>query len=403
MSTPAWLCGRISGRSGYVGSTLISLALLSLLAITLLPRLHPRPSSSALLTLVPIALATAIGFHVRFLILARREQRETSNALATTEREFETIFDSALDGLLILDDLGICLEANPAALGLLGIARDKLIGWSFSNIHLLQLNCEGLEIQLLGGKDGRGEAQVSKQNAPNIFVEYSVKADYLPHRHLVGMRDITARKSAEAQLDKNLGLAESARAEADALRKTTLALTQNLSMDYVLDTLLESLLQLVPCGSAQIILAETEDRFFLARERCSPRDFRRTFRAPTTWYAMDHPPLVKVLGTRDSLLVRNTVDQEGWSQFTRHSQFRSWLCVPIIASQSVLGVLSVGASEVNAFTQEHLRLAKSLAIPAAVAIQNARLYERAEIYGAELEKATRRSDASAKSPSTGRE
>jgi len=32
-----------------------------------------------------------------------------------------------------------------------------------------------------------------------------------------------------------------------------------------------------------------------------------------------------------------------------------------------------------------LRLAKSLAIPAAVAIQNARLYEQAEIFRAELE------------------
>ena len=32
-----------------------------------------------------------------------------------------------------------------------------------------------------------------------------------------------------------------------------------------------------------------------------------------------------------------------------------------------------------------MRLARSLAIPGAVAIQNARLYERAEIYGAELE------------------
>ena len=36
--------------------------------------------------------------------------------------------------------------------------------------------------------------------------------------------------------------------------------------------------------------------------------------------------------------------------------------------------------------EEHLRLAKSLAIPAAAAIQNARLYECAKIYGAELEK-----------------
>jgi len=56
-----------------------------------------------------------------------------------------------------------------------------------------------------------------------------------------------------------------------------------------------------------------------------------------------------------------------------------------MASGEVLGVLSVGSSDAHKFTTEHFRLAKSLAIPAAVAIRNARLYERAEIYAAELQ------------------
>src|SRR5579862_3895467 len=116
-------------------------------------------------------------------------------------------------------------------------------------------------------------------------------------------------------------------------------------MDYVLDTLLQSLLQLIPCGSAQVLLAETEDRFFLTRERRSQQDTRRAYKSPMTWNVMDHPPLVKVLGTRNSVLVRNTAEQEGWSQFKGHSQFRSWLCVPLVASQSVLGLLSLGAFE----------------------------------------------------------
>ena len=50
------------------------------------------------------------------------------------------------------------------------------------------------------------------------------------------------------------------------------------------------------------------------------------------------------------------------------------------------GLLALGHGTPRIFTEEHLRLAKSLAVPAAVAIQNARLYERAEIYGAELER-----------------
>ena len=70
---------------------------------------------------------------------------------------------------------------------------------------------------------------------------------------------------------------------------------------------------------------------------------------------------------------------------------RSWICVPLVASterppsERVLGLLSVGHSRPCAFTTEHFRVAQSLAISAAVAIQNARLYERAEIYAAELE------------------
>jgi PAS domain-containing protein len=98
----------------YAGSVLISLAVATLLITAFLPRLYNRPFSTVLLTLVLLALATAITLHIGFLILARREQRETADALSTTEHEFEAIFDSAIDALMILDERGICIEANPA-------------------------------------------------------------------------------------------------------------------------------------------------------------------------------------------------------------------------------------------------------------------------------------------------
>jgi PAS domain S-box-containing protein len=95
---------------------------------------------------------------------------------------------------------------------------------------------------------------------------------------------------------------------------------------------------------------------------------------------------MQVLASRNSLLIRDTTEEKDWAEFKGNSHFRSWLCVPLTASQSVIGLLSLGDTQPQTFTPEHLRLAKSLAIPAAVAIQNARLYERAEIYGAELER-----------------
>jgi PAS domain S-box-containing protein len=501
-------------RAVYAGSILLSLAVVTLLAAAFFPWLYARPVSSLLLILVLIALGTAIALHAQFLVLARREQRETASALSITEHEFQAIFDSALDSLVILDDHGTCLEANPAALDLLGARRDELVGRAIRGFQQASTELKDEGEAILRRNDGQGEMQMVRRDARSIFVEYSVKTNYLPGRHSVSLRDvserkraetalresderfhqmadniletfwmldsrtkevvyvnpafealtgrpcaslranpssyqelfhpedrvhvltrleealgtgrfdeefriirpdhairwvwvrgfpvrdpsgavhrlvgtaqdITTRKSAEEQMATNLRLAESARAEADALRKTTLALTQNLSMDYVLDTLLESLLNIVPCDSVRVLLAETEDRLFLARERRSQHDTRRTQKPPMTWNATDHPPLMQVLVTRNILLVRNTAEQEGWRQFKGHSHFHSWLCVPLIASQELLGLLCLGDSRAYVFTQEHLRLAKSLAIPAAVAIQNARLYERAEIYGAELEK-----------------
>jgi PAS domain S-box-containing protein len=372
-------------RGLYLGSILLSLVLIALLAGRVLPRLFPPPFSSSLLAAVLAAIALAIGLHVRFLILVWREQRQTANDLSTTEYEFQAIFDSALDALLIIDDQGVCVEANPAALSLLGAHRVELVSKSIRNFKLTPLEWQRPTGDRLDPIEGQGEMQILRRDGRPVFVEYCAKTSYLPHRHFIALRDITARKSAEQQMATNLRIAESARAEADALRKTTLVLTQNLSMDYVLDTLLESLLKLIPCDSAQVLLAETEDRLFLARERRSRRYARPPLRTPLTWIATDHPPLMRVLETRAIRSVSDTADEPGWNEFRGHRNFRSWLCVPLVASESLLGLLSLGRLETDPFTPEHLRLAETLALHAAVAIQNARLYERAEIYGSELE------------------
>jgi len=215
---------------------------------------------------------------------------------------------------------------------------------------------------------------------------FPVRDDSGEIRRLVGTtQDITARKFAEEQMARNLAMAESAWAEADAFRKTTLALTQNLSMDDVLDTLLQALLKLIPCESARVLLLETDARLFLAREAQQSNAKGRQPKCPATWDANDNRYLMQVLASRNSLLIPDTTEERQWSEFLGNSHFRCWLGVPLVASQHVLGMLSLGDTQSQAFAPEHLRLAKSLAIPAAVAIQNARLYERAEIYGVELE------------------
>src|SRR6266849_889430 len=496
-----------------VGSILISFAAITLLTTAFGAHFYSGSLSSVLLTLVLVALCVAIALHVRFLLLAGREHRETAIELDSTEREYKSVFDSTLDGILILDDQGICLEANPAALTLFGAHHDELVGEQIEKFFAGSGDFKDTWKRFLDRQDEHSETCVLRGDGETIFVEYTAKAHYLPGRHVAVLRNITrrkqaetalreseerfqqmasnimeifwmldaenmkvlyvnpayeiitgrsyesieedpksyeevihpedrvrvlsrlsesvqtghldeefritkpdgatrwvwvrgfpvrdsagivrrlvgtaqdvsSRKSAEEEIARNLDKAESAGAEADAFRKTTLALTQNLSMDYVLDTLLQSLLKLVPCESARILLVEAGTRLFLAREVQGCETNRRIPKSPATLDAKDSEFLMHVLAGRNSLLIPNTAEETGWATFKCFSHLQSWLCVPLVASQQVLGLLSLGDTHAQAFTQEHLRLAKSLAIPAAVAIQNARLYEQAEIFRAELE------------------
>jgi PAS domain S-box-containing protein len=198
--------------------------------------------------------------------------------------------------------------------------------------------------------------------------------------------DITALKRAEDQVAANLSKANSAWAEAEALRKATLALTEDLHMDCVLETLLRSLAELVPYSCARVLVPEGGPHWLALGEKSCPEPEKKSPRAPLTFTSDESAFFQRVCSERKRVLIPDTENAGGWEGFPGHKQFRSWLSVPLFASEEFLGFLSVGHVEPNHLTEDHLRRAELLAIPAAVAIQNARLYSTAEIYGSELEK-----------------
>ncbi len=71
------------------------------------------------------------------------------------------------------------------------------------------------------------------------------------------------------------------------------------------------------------------------------------------------------------------------------SDVRSWIAVPLVVSDNALGLLSISKTEPRAFTPEHFRLAKSLAVP--------RLYEWAQIYAAERQTLLKKINETSKS------
>jgi PAS domain S-box-containing protein len=208
---------------------------------------------------------------------------------------------------------------------------------------------------------------------------------------LVGTaQEITEQKRAEDEVAKNLRIAEEARAEAEALRKATLALTQDLHMDFVMEALLRSLAELIPYSCARVIVPEGGPHALALGERQIPEPPKTSPKYhpgyPLTLSADESPFLKRILEGRKGFLIPDTKEEKEWRSFKGHSHLRSWLSVPLLASGKYLGFLSIGHIDANCYTAEHLRRAELLSIPAAAAIQNARLFDRADMYASELEK-----------------
>jgi GAF domain-containing protein len=152
-------------------------------------------------------------------------------------------------------------------------------------------------------------------------------------------------------------------------------------MDSVLDTLLQCISDLVPFDKATVLFMEDGPELMVAREapRISPK------RIGLTLKPSDNVFLERVVFEKKGILLQDVAEQSEWRDVQPLDHLQSWLGIPLVAAGQVLGILSMGTNAPCIFTTEHLRLAKSLAVPAAVAIQNARVHERAEIYAAELE------------------
>ena len=496
-----------------VASIAISLISIGLIVATLGYRLRGAELPSALLLALLLAFGLVVLLLSKFLFRAYQEQHQTAGALDSTEREFQSVFENALDAILILDDQAVCRKANPAAEKLFGVQRQDLIGQSIQRFYKNSSQFTKSWERLLAQEFQQGDAELVRSGQP-AFVEFTAKADCLPGQHVMILRDITrrrraqlslleseerfqqmarniqeifwmidastkqavyvnqayetitgrsctslqqqpssyeelihpedrvhvlakldeatrngqfnerfrilrpggevrwvwvrgfpvrdaagtirrlvgtaleitAQKEAEEQVTTNLAMAKAAWAEAEALRKATLALTQDLRMDSVMDTLLRSLAELVPYTCARVLIPEGGPHVLALGERQCPETVEATPGPPLTLVADESPVLQRILAHQKSVLLVDTQKEEGWQTFKGHKNLRSWLSVPLVASGEYLGFLSVGHTEPNRFSEEHLRRAQLLAIPAAAAIQNARLYARAEIYGEELEK-----------------
>jgi signal transduction histidine kinase len=85
-----------------------------------------------------------------------------------------------------------------------------------------------------------------------------------------------------------------------------------------------------------------------------------------------------VAATGESLLVPDVSQEPRYYSETPPTESRSVLCVPLRTKEAVVGVLDVESDQTDAFDESDSAVLQSLADQAAIAIENAQLYEQAQ-------------------------
>ncbi|MFV9507447.1 MAG: GAF domain-containing protein [Oscillochloridaceae bacterium umkhey_bin13] len=177
-----------------------------------------------------------------------------------------------------------------------------------------------------------------------------------------------------APLLRALAAERMARHVAEVLHSANMALTRSLDPRKVMEALLDHLASLVPYDSGCVVLFEGENRLAVRAARGYER-FGVADGQPFTVVALtDAPAYQTVIERRRSFMVIDTQVAVRWNPLSGLAHVRSWFGVPLIAGEEVLGLFCLDKTEPAFFTPEHVNQAELLATPAAIALQNARLF-----------------------------
>jgi PAS domain S-box-containing protein len=173
--------------------------------------------------------------------------------------------------------------------------------------------------------------------------------------------------------------------ETEALQRASLALNATLDTDQVMEVLLEQIGWVIPYDSANVMMLEDQ----IARithlrglEQAAETETILALRLPLA----DMPSLRRIYVTRRPHIVPDTHNDPDWVWLPSTESTRSWAGAPIIIrDEDVMGFFSLNNETPNFYTPEHAQLLLAFAAHAAVAIENARLYQAAKEHATRLE------------------
>ena len=158
------------------------------------------------------------------------------------------------------------------------------------------------------------------------------------------------------------------RKQAEALRKATEALTTSIEMDRVFEIIFDSLVELVPYDSASIETVSGGDFKIIAGRGIAEELLGKNYSTqPEKWGSSEK--------IRQPIIISDVQADSRFEKLKGSEYIRCWMGIPLFSQGKLTGYLNLDSRTAGFFNLEHAAIAQTFANQAAIAIENARLFQ----------------------------
>ncbi len=222
---------------------------------------------------------------------------------------------------------------------------------------------------------GAGALQLSISHG-NLFLEVARSSPFKEHEVLLAelaasMLDQHIHNSTSQELVDSIAQEYLTTA---SVRQAVSAMGTSLDLDDILDRFLTSLEDVVSYDSATLALVR-DDRLEYCRHVPFEGEQESVVLERGNQKLQQAPLMEYVLMTREPLTLADVRENPDWIPLAGLEYVRSWLAVPMMAGNELIGILTLDCARTGAYGEREVWLASTLASHASLAFQNARLHE----------------------------
>jgi len=301
------------------------------------------------------------------------ERKRAEEALWKVGEHYRGLFEGVPVGLYRSTSAGQILDANPALIEMLGYPDWKsLVAVNIADLFVSPEDHK--KQQVLLEREGilrHFETQLRRRDGTLIWVRDSARVILNAEGRVAyyegSLEDITERKLAEEALRAKV-------ATLQMLAAIGQTITSTLDLDRLLIALLERVRQAIGAEACSVALVEANTGDLVFRQVAG--EVSQTVvgvrlqpgQGIAGWVASHGQPV---------LAPDVASDPRFYAQVDRHTGFttRDLVCVPLMVHDVVTGVIELINKREGRFGQDDVQLVTSVAAQAAIAIENARLFE----------------------------